>query len=185
VYSVARTLDAIAGHLGSRLVAPAALADLREIAHSLPAALSTCLYIERWLGGDASRIDLIVRVHKGARGILAGEEAPLQIGDAVRTHPAWQRLEAFARDWRQPPLAGGVDGIWLEFDRVAGSSSDARLTPRVFVDFARDAYMQESLDARLELLRRVVGSFNGECAEAQARQLRLCLERLPPQAHLL
>jgi hypothetical protein len=181
VYSLARTLDAIAGHLGSRLVAPAALADLRSIADGLPAALSRCLYLERWLRGDASAVDLIVRVHEGARPVLAGECPPLQISDPLREHPSWRRIEAFARDWGRPPLDRGVDGVWLEFDRVL----DARRTPRVFVDFARAAYTQASPDARLELLRRVAASFETDCADAQARQLRLCLERLPAQAHLL
>jgi hypothetical protein len=187
VYSLARTFENVAVHLAPSLVAPAALAGLREITDHLPAALSSCIYLERWLRRDASHVDLIVRVSSNSRSILAGQERWLSVDGHLRARPAWQKIEAFARAWGDPRLEHGVDGLWLEFDRSASSTvSRDPFDPRLFVDFRREVYRQESCEARQELLLAALRPLRGgsEPSPEMAEQVRRCLARLPPKTYL-
>jgi hypothetical protein len=187
VPSLARTLDHVTGDLAD-LASAAALADIRRIAGLLPAALSRCLYFERWLDEEA-RLDFIVRVDASARAILADEDPQHRLDERLASQSAWQRLRSFARAWPMPAAAldGLVEALWLEFDRPPGPETDpASATPRVFLDFARAGYAQDSTDRRLDLALRALRALRGDAAGRRNRQaLRRCLESLPPEAYLV
>jgi hypothetical protein len=182
MWSLTQTLERLRPHLPAALAPRAALARVTEVTDGLPAPLTTCLYLERFLRRDPPRLDLILRVDASARALLAAPErwtgSPPEGG--------WRRIAAFARAWADPStgLDASVEALWLEFDLPPEPPAWSPV-PRVFVDFTRAAARQRTLDERCRLAVEVLAALApaGPSRELQ-RGLRACLERLPDGAYV-
>ncbi len=188
MYSVARTIDEIAPRLPRALVARDAHARLMRAAESLPAALTSWLYLECRLRGNEERVDLIVRVDQRGRDILAGDNPVISLAPASRGDPVWRSVRALARAWSTPtsPLHRGVERLWLEFD-VPASCNDLRPgelpSPGIFIEFSREAYAQHRRDDRVSTAMAALQPLVGYALEpTMVRNLRRCWELLPSSA---
>jgi hypothetical protein len=175
--SLAWTLDRIRPHLSDPIVRPAAWVKLRAAAAHLPAALTSCIYVESWLHGEPSRVDFIIRVDETGRSMLAD-----------RPSPAWRTLSAFSSVWGRPgsPLERGIAALWLEFD-VGAATRDACLAgavpPRLFVDFRPEPSRDASVDDRFALAVGAAALLRGApVSSAVTRRLRVVFEALPSGA---
>lgn len=183
MWSLAHTLERVGRSLPPTLVPEDGLARAAGVAGRLAAPLANCIYFERWLDGGPPRVDLIIHIDAESAALLAPSRSAFD--DGVRSHPTWQRLWSFARDWAAPDsrLAGQVEGLWLEFDLPTDGALVEVPVPRVFVDFSREACAERSVETRLRLavetLRPLAGGDLGSRAEDG---LRACLERLPSGA---
>lgn len=185
-WSLAQTLDRLAPWTSAAQFPPSGLLAVRAVAGRIPARLTNAIYLERWLGHDSPRLDLIVRVDPRGRAVLA-DPAPGEFHESLRTQPHWQRLRAFARAWGVPgsALERHIDGLWIEFDVDPQAPHAAVLTPRAFIDFAREAQRWPDTAARLELAAQAVQALRGGPLDAPTSQhLRACLESLPAGATL-
>lgn len=188
MHSVAQTIGQLAPQLPSALVGPAASARLRALADSLPAALTSWLYLECRLRRGAERVDLIVRVDQRGRDILTGDNPVISLDAALQRHPVWRGVRALARGWSDPlsSLYRGIERVWLEFDvqetDVTPTSSDW-LAPGVFIEFAREVYAQHRREDRLGVAMAVLRSLTPDgMTPAMVRNLRRCWELLPSGA---
>jgi hypothetical protein len=179
MFSLAGTIDHFAPRLLPPLVGPAASAAVRRVAHQLPAAMTQWIDIECRLAADRPQVDLIVRVDRRGRGLLAAQP--------------WPRLRAFARTWADSATTvhRAVSAVWLEFDvvdSVRGIPADDHtpLRPRVFLDLTREAYAVSPAARRftaiIDALAPLVG---GPAPRWLRRGLERCLRHLPPSAYLL
>jgi hypothetical protein len=185
MWSLADTLDRVVPRRDTALVSPPALARLRDLAGGLAAALTRRVYLESWLGRDWPRVDLIVKIDRRDRELLADPERSALTPD-LQAQPSWRHVAAFARAWAEPGslLDAGVRAAWLEFDLEPGLPGDGTLpAPRVFVDFEREAQRQPA-DARRRLILRAVEALSDGGAEASDEALRGCLRHLPHEATL-
>ena len=188
MHSVAGTIDQLAPRLPLALVAPEAGARLMRVAASLPAALTSWIYLECRLRRTEQRVDLILRVDERGRDILAGDNPVLGL-DAVRQrHPVWRSVRALARAWADPAsvLHRGVERIWLELD--LHESCDA-LSPRelpapgMFVEFSREVYAQHRREDRLGVAMAALRVLARDgVSPVMSRNLRRCWELLPSGA---
>ena len=188
MHSVAQTIGQLAPQLPPALVGPAASSRLRALADSLPAALTSWLYLECRLRRDAERVDLIVRVDQRGRDILTGDNPVISLDAALHRHQVWRGVRALARGWSDPSssLYRGVERIWLEFDSheadIARASRDW-LAPGVFIEFAREVYAQHSREDRLGVAMAALRSLMSDgMTPAMVRNLRRCWELLPSGA---
>ena len=188
MHSVARTIDEIAPRLSPALVTREAGGRLARIAESLPAALTSWVYLECRLRRDEQRVDLIVRVDQRGRDILAGDNPVIALSSARQGDPIWRGVRALARTWSDPssPLFRGVERIWLEFDVHAscdGLRPGELPAPGIFVELAREGYAQHRRDDRLAAAMAVLQPLVGNAlVPAMARSLRRCWELLPSGA---
>jgi hypothetical protein len=181
MWSLAGTVERLSRRLPPALVPEPARARARRIAGRLPAALTDCVYFERWLGGGAARVDLIVRIDADRAGSLVS--GPAALDEALLAHPAWRAVADFIRAWTAPesPLSAQVEAIWLEFDLPAGDPDAETPIPRVFVDFARDTYAHAAPEARAHVVQEALRPLVGEDFARGARaRVRSSLERLDP-----
>ncbi|MGH2901493.1 MAG: hypothetical protein ACRDMZ_22650, partial [Solirubrobacteraceae bacterium] len=77
----------------------------------------------------------------------------------LRAQPGWANVASFAREWAAPGslLHDSIRAAWLEFDLDPWIAPDAALrSPRVFVDFTREAQCLPSVEARLDLATEVL-----------------------------
>ena len=167
----------------------AARARVHALAAHLPAALTRVVYLESWIGQPRPRLDLIVKIDPSNRDALA-EPARSVLGPELRAQPGWAHVARFARAWATvgSPLHDSLRAAWLEFDLDPLITPDAALrSPRVFVDFTREAQCWPSALARLDLATEVLWALSGsrppETPET-LESLRACLEHLPGGAHL-
>lgn len=185
LYSVAHTIEQLARRLPLALVGPAAGARLRTVAASLPAALTNWVYLECRLRGDASRVDLIVRVDERGRDILTGDNPIFVLDAALHAHPIWRGVRALALAWSEEssPLHRGIERIWLEFDvhALEGSHVVSEMpAPGVFIEFAREAYAQHSREERFRVaMSSLMPLLQGGIEPAIVRNLRRCWDLLP------
>jgi hypothetical protein len=78
-----------------------------------------------------------------------------------------------------------IRAAWLEFDLDPLIALDAALrSPRVFVDFTREAQCRPSVAARLDLATEVVWALSRSRAPRTLDSLRACVEHLPGGASL-
>ena len=139
MWSLAQTFDRLRPRLPAALAPEPGLERVLEVAQQLPADLTNCVFLERWLHDGSARLDMIVRVGRRGRARLA---APGEGWDArVWTSPEWRRIAGFAREWAIPDsrLDREVESLWLEFDLDLCSQARAPVIPRVFIDFVRPA----------------------------------------------
>jgi hypothetical protein len=180
--SLADAIDLVAPRLPPALVPAAALAAVRRVAASLPAALTSWVDFECRLQDDAAHVDLSLRVgrrqagplaavaQRGGKGLLGPELFPTP-------PPAWRRLADLAADWidcgRPSPIAGRIplSAIWIEFDIPDG---DATPLPRTFVDFPRNQWSAPAAAARISDALQIVGD-----QPWMRNGVRRCLEHLP------
>lgn len=184
-WSLAGTLAQLAPRLPAELVSHEGLARALRVAHGLPARLSRCIYLETWPKDTGNRVDMIVQLDPSGRDLLIqpGHDA---LARALAADPAWQPVLALARRWQAPGglLEQLVAGAWLEFDVDPGAAATP-VTPRVFVDFRRDALAGLDVADVEALVHQSLEPLRGQPLDAaSARQLRACLEALPPAATL-
>jgi hypothetical protein len=177
MFSLAGTIDHFAPRLSPPLVAPAALVALRRVARQLPATMTHWIDIECRLAAGQPGVDLIVKIDRRRRELLAREP--------------WPRLRELARAWTDSTTTvhRGVSAVWLEFDidpGVSATGGGGALRPRVFIDLARDAYVSSARDCRLTTILDAVAPLTDEPAPTWLRRgLDTCLSHLPPDAYLL
>jgi hypothetical protein len=178
MFSLAGTIDHFAPHLRPPLVAVAASAAVRHVAGQLPAGITNWVDIECRLAADRPQVDLIVKVDRRGRAMLAAQP--------------WPRLRALARAWGDSAttLHRAVGAVWLEYDidRVAAVPGEDRRTlrPRVFLDLAPGAYAASSTACRLTAIADALAPLAGEPTPGWLRRgLERCLRHLPPHAYLL
>jgi hypothetical protein len=211
-WSVADALDRLAPAADEALPG-AARARLHALAAHLPAALTRVVYLESWIGQTRPRLDLIVKIEPRDRDALA-ELVHSVLGPELRGQPGWAHVASFARAWAAPGslLHESLRAAWLEFDLDPLIAPDAALrSPRVFVDFTREAQCWPSVEARLDLATEVVWALSRSRAPRTRAEpidsgpprskdrnllaarvplagtlgsLRACLEHLPGGAHL-
>src|SRR5436190_16814989 len=70
--SVARTMEVVAGHVPVELVTRPAWERVCRVADCLPAALVQGFYLECRLSAEDAQVDLIVRIERTGREIIAG-----------------------------------------------------------------------------------------------------------------
>lgn len=185
LHTVARTIDQLAPQLPLALVGPAASSRLRLAADSLPAALTSWIYLECRLRRDAQQVDLIVRVDQRGRDILSGDNPVIEVDFALQRHPVWRGVRALARGWSDPSstLHRGVERIWLEFDLHEADitrMTSALPAPGVFIEFTREVYAQHSRENRASVALAALRAFMPDgMAPAMLRYLRRCWELLP------
>lgn len=164
----------------------AARARVHALAVHLPAALTRVVYLESWIGQPRPRLDLIVKIDPRDREALADLER-FALGPELRAQPGWAHVASFARAWAVPGslLHEDIRAAWLEFDLDPLIAPDAALrSPRVFVDFTREAQCRPSIAARLDLATEVIWALSGSRAPRTLESLRACLEHLPGGASM-
>jgi hypothetical protein len=184
-WSVADVLDRLAPPADEALTG-ATRARLHELAARLPAALTRVIYLESWIGQPRPRLDLIVKIDPSDRDALA-DLVRFALGPELRAQPGWAQVASFARAWAVPGslLHEDIRAAWLEFDLDPLIAPDAALrSPRVFVDFTREAQCRPSVEARLDLATEVVSALSRSPAPGILESLRACLEHLPGGASL-
>jgi hypothetical protein len=184
-WSVADVLDRLAPPADDAMTG-AARARLHALAACLPAALTRVVYLESWIGQLRPRLDLIVKIDPRDREAL-GDLVRFALGPELRGEPGWAHVASFAQAWAVPgsPLHDGLRAAWLEFDLDPRVAPDAALrSPRVFVDFTREAQCRPSVDARLDLAAEVLRALSGSPAPRILESLRACLAHLPGGASL-
>jgi hypothetical protein len=190
MYSLARTFDRIAPSVPAQLVSPAAFARARAVAAHLPAGLTNWLYLECRLAAGDSRVDLALRVDERGREILAQLNPAISLGEPILSHPGWQGVLAFGGAWAAPRsrLYDGVERVWLEFDiePAEPGTGDAVPAPGVFLEFAPRVYREGAVAEHHQLALASLVLLSGRnVTDPVARNLRRCLEQLPPGASLL
>jgi hypothetical protein len=180
--SLAAAIERVAAHAAPSIVSASSIAAIEGLCDRLPAELSDCLFLERWLTEEHRNADLILRVRPSAAGVLAAIDPRTTIASDLRARPEWRALERFAREWlpAEAPLARGIEGLWLEFDRASGAALSR--TPRVFFDFRREVYASADRGAQLLLALEAIRALGAEPSSALADSLEDCLSRLPPGA---
>ncbi len=170
--ALSATIDALAPHVPSALVAPEALDRVRALAAFLPAALTRWLYLECRLGAGApAQTDLIVNVESGAAPLVAAAAARFPGDDA------WRRAAALAGAWPQSPArATAIESLWLEFDVDGGPPR-----PSVFVDFAGSSYRGDGA-AHTARMFDALAALSASPSERMCDTLARCLTVLPPGA---
>ena len=184
-WSVADALDRLAPPADDALTG-AARARVHALAAHLPAALTRVVYLESWIGQPRPRLDLIVKIEPRDRDALA-ELVHSVLGPELRVQPGWAHVASFARAWATvgSPLHESLRAAWLEFDLDPLITPDAALrSPRVFVDFTREAQCWPSVEARLDLATEVLWALSGSRPPRTVESLRACLEHLPGGANL-
>ncbi len=184
-WSVADVLDRLAPPADEALTG-AARARLHALAVHLPAALTRVVYLESWIGQPRPRLDLIVKIDPRDGDALA-DLVRFALGSELRAQPGWAHVASFARAWAVPGslLHEGVRAAWLEFDLDPLIAPDAALrSPRVFVDFTREAQRRPSVEARLDLAAEVLWALSRSPAPPILESLRACLGHLPGGASL-
>src|SRR5262245_35307826 len=184
-WSVADALNRLAPPT-DEAVAGAARARLHALAVHLPAALTRVVYVESWVGQLRPRLDLIVKIDPRDRDALA-DPAHSILGPELRAQPGWAHVVSFARAWAAPGslFYDGIRAVWLEFDLDPLIAPDAALrSPRVFVDFTREAQRRASVDARLDLATEALWALSRSRAPRTLESLRACLGQLPGGATL-
>lgn len=184
-WSVADVLDRLAPPSDEAMTG-AARARLHAFAVHLPAALTRVVYLESWIGQPRPRLDLIVKIDPRDRDALADLER-FALGPELRAQPRWAHVASFARAWAVPGsmLREDIRAAWIEFDLDPQIGLDAALrSPRVFVDFTREAQCRPSVAARLDLATEVVWALSRARAPRTLESLRACVEHLPSGASL-
>jgi len=179
-WSVADVLDRLAPSSDEALT-DVARARLHALAAHLPAALTRVVYLESWIGQPRPRLDLIVKIEPRDRDALA-DLVRSGLEPELRAQPGWAHVASFARAWAVPGslLDEGIRAAWLEFDLDPLTAPDAALrSPRVFVDFTREAQCRPSVEARLDLATEVLWALSGSRSPGILGALRTCLEHLP------
>lgn len=167
-------------HLSPRLISPAALADLGQIARLLPPVSASGF--ECRLGQEEAVADLGVRFldADGSRAILAGRgDTDFCLPPSLFTHPVWERLRRFGARWDEPGtlLREELGDVFLEFD-VVGAPPQVPL-PSFFIEYDRRAHR------RLEALEESLALLWGEPLPPAVRaRVVACLEALPPGGQL-
>jgi hypothetical protein len=188
LHSVAGTIDRLAPRLPLALVSQEADARLMRVGASLPAALTSWIYLECRLRRGEQRVDLIVRVDQRGRDILTGDNPVLALGAGGQRHPTWRRIRALARAWSDPSsvLYRGVERVWLELDLHPWCDMLAPgelPVPGVFVEFSREVYAQHRREDRLGVAMAALSlSAPDWLSPAVSRNLRRCWDLLPSGA---
>ncbi len=183
-WSVADALDRLAPAADEALPG-LARARVHALAAHLPAALTRVVYLESWIGQLRPRLDLIVKIERRDRDALA--EHAGSVSRSTLPGSGWAHVARFARTWADPSslLHEAIAAAWLEFDLDPLVAPDEALrSPRIFVDFTREAQLWPSIEARLALAAEVLGALAGVRSPQILASLRACLERLPGGARL-
>ena len=184
-WSVADALDRLAPP-ADEAVAGASRARVHALAAHLPAGLTRVVYLESWVGQPRPRLDLIVKIEPHDCDALS-DLARAVLTPELRAQPGWAHVANFARAWAVPGslLRDSIRAAWLEFDLDPLIAPDAALrSPRVFVDFTREAQCRPSVEARLDLATEVLWALSGSREPRTLASLRACLEHLPDGATL-
>jgi hypothetical protein len=184
-WSLADALDRLAAPANDAL-ASAALARLHALSVHLPAALTRVVYLESWIGQLRPRLDLILKIDPRDRDALV-ELVHAVLAPELRARPGWRHVASFARAWTAPSsvLHESVRAAWLEFDLDPRIAPQAALgSPRVFVDFTREAQCAWPIESRLELATEVIWALSRSRTRQTLGPLRACLADLPDGATL-
>ncbi|HYO58968.1 hypothetical protein [Archangium sp.] len=163
-------------HLPPRLISPAALANIEQIARLLPPVSASGF--ECRLGREEAQADFGVRflATDGSRAMLAGRGDPdSALPSSLFTHPVWERLRRFGARWDTPGtlLQEEIGDVFLEFD-VEGTPPDVPI-PSFFIEYDRRAWRH--LDALEESLALLWGEPLEPAVRARVVE---CLAALPP-----
>ena len=152
-----------------------ALQRAQRLNSQLPAGLSDSVYFEHWLSHALPRVDVIVRVTRAERFLLATEGQRTWLAVAEREKYPWQRVAAFVDEWSRPDglIDSSVDHIWLEFDLMP-ERVDVLPSPGVFVDFSAAVYNAPDPTVRAEVgamvLRALLGAQTDEVLTCSVRR---------------
>lgn len=162
-YPMEDYLKIITPHLNSELVSPKALSHIHKLTHVLPPFSYGVL--ESRLGAVESRVDFSIRCFDR------------NIPDRLQSHPLWQPLENFYREWAKPTsyLHRGVTDIWLEFD-LDGQSSQLSV-PGIFLTLN-----QKTVSEAISLIKPALRLLNYQLSSKLESNLRLCISSLPQSA---
>lgn len=127
-----RVLESVIGNGHDVLLSPESMANVRQLARTLPAALGRWSYLECRLT-DSTAVDLVLLADRPAAQVLlawidaSGHSSPY-------ASVAWRATSRFLRAWVNAAVwwSAAVDHIWLEFDTGSGSTLD----PGIFVCFS-------------------------------------------------
>src|SRR6266699_646421 len=174
-YSMAQTLEVVAGHVPVELVARPAWERVRRVADCLPAALVQGFYLECRLGAEDPEVDLIVRIERAGQEIIAGCNPKVGLPQVFRDDEAWHRLSRLCAAWADDPLLRAtVSHLWLEFD-LGGAGI---CQPSAFVAF--DSGTARTLDPRTwtGVLDRLVEYMVPDASTFDTRAFRAAVGRV-------
>jgi hypothetical protein len=182
MWSLAQTFDRLRPWLPAALAPEPGLERVLEVAQQLPADLTNCVFLERWLHDGSARLDMIVRVGRRGRARFA---TPGEGWDArLWTSCEWRRIAAFAREWATPGsrLDHEVESLWLEFDLDGRSPTEGPIVPRLFIDFVRPAEGRPA-EAQRQLVHEALRPLHDDALDAGLDvPLRAIFESLPAGA---
>jgi hypothetical protein len=188
----ADTFGAIEAELPSELVSPEAFGHLREVGGWVPAALACGFGLEVRLADPSPRADVffLAKHDAGEREILAGKDPHVQLSPELRSHPVWQSIQAFARQWADPSstLFQDIGSFWFEFDLQAPPARPP--APVIFVTPEMIPPDNEGGPSRWErylaiTVNALESLSTGPVDPGLARQLGTCLRAMPsPHAHV-
>jgi hypothetical protein len=183
-YTVAQTMDVVAGHVPGALVDADAWRVARAVAARLPAACARGFYLECRLSAASPSVDWIVRVDETGRDALAGRGPGPHLPPDLRADPVWQRVARFCAEWSDDPrLRRTVTHLWLEFDLDGDAPPVPR--PSVFAAFDQQTVAGLADDEWAVLLDQVLRHLGPEViAPATRRALHTAVARRPPGAQI-
>lgn len=186
-YSVALTMDTVAGSVPSALVDGPAWERARSVAERLPASLAQAFYLECRLGPHEPQVDWIVRVDGPGQEIIGDRNPRLRLPEQLRTDAAWVALARLCTALPDDPLLQRlVAHLWLEFDlEQPGTEPRAASVPRpsLFVAFNRAAAAELSAPGWGQVLDRLLRALRPGPASSPARDAaRTALSLRPPGA---
>lgn len=174
--SLLDTLGRAALYLPRGLVGERRQHALYEALSRLPARLGNWLYFEVRLADADDRVDLIVRVDREGRALLAGKQGAWP---CLSRAPGWLPIVHLCRRLEEPDLegSGGVQALWLEFDLIL--TEEVRLPPPgVFVDVEPSERGTRAAGIAVASLRQE--TVNHDFLKA----VEACRSALPPGAFL-
>jgi hypothetical protein len=184
-FTIADLLPRIEPHMSRALVLPEMWPSLRPLAALLPAGAVSSFGFECHLGTPAPRTDFGAGAYaRACRAVWAGEHPSACFPDALRRHPSWARIEAFARAWNDPrtEISERIDQLWVEID-VDGPPPDVPI-PGVFVSFRKDG--DEGPATRTAWALDAVERFSGTpAAPAIGEGLTRCFAAVPAGARVV
>lgn len=165
--SMADYLNVVTPYLPSELASAEAMSNLQLLAQLLPPFSRAML--EFRLGNGSSPVDLSIFV----------DRRTLDLPDTLLTHPVWQSLQNFCREWVEPQsfLYRGLRLTGLEFD--VGEPFTQVPIPSIFVAWHREMVTDDQ--ALAEIVPKLPNYPISSTLEARLQQ---CVNCLPQGAAL-
>src|SRR5262249_9148642 len=145
------------------------------------------------LGTSEPNADFLVccKASQGGLKVLSGELPGQDLPAFFQSHPVWQRIRSFTKEWSNPqsPLFDRVHNMWIEFDVEAAPPSIP--VPSVFIGPENLQSTEPALDNNLMPAHcawltdsALPPLLSGEVDPALRAQIARCLNLLPPGARI-